>query len=139
EAREQVTRTYLKTSRFVWVVFNIKRILTADIKALIQSDDFVRQIVMDGRESAMTFVGTASDDLDLDSAREEFELDEDCDDAEVVAARNSAARKAVEAQLRDFARDLAERANDPTRSEHLAAAFGQCRHFTTSAKDYLVL
>ena len=70
EAREAVTRTHLKTCRFVWLIFNIKRALTKATINLMQSDDFLRQVVMDGRTDSLTFVGTASDDVDLETGIE---------------------------------------------------------------------
>lgn len=139
EAREQVTKTYLKTCRFVWITFNIKRVLTRDVRNLMQSDDFVRQIVMDGREGALTFVGTCSDDIDLESGREEFALDDDCSPAEVVVARNDAARTEVADQVWDLARRAARNAGDEHRTAALSDAFLKSEIFTVSARDYLHL
>jgi len=138
-AREHVTRTYLKQSQFVWIIFNIKRVLTKDVSNLMQSDDFVRQIVMDGRENALTFVGTASDDIDVDSAWEEFGVDEDCPIAELAVARNEAVRKEITAQVTDIAERLARNADSPDRAEGLRDAFLSFKICTVSARDYLAL
>ena len=112
DAREAVTRTHLKTCKFVWLVFNIKRALTKATINLMQSDDFLRQVVMDGRTDSLTFVGTASDDVDLETGIEEFGLDEEAVLGHVIAARNSAVRKVVVSQLDDLAIRLANLASE---------------------------
>lgn len=139
EAREAVTKAHLKRSRFVWIVFNIKRVLTKDVSNLMQSDDFVRQIVMDGREDALTFVGTASDDIDVDSACEEFDLDEDATLPEIAMARNSAVRQEVTGQVAELAARVARNAGSSERGDRLRDAFLGSKIFTLSARDYLAL
>lgn len=139
EARENVTKAYLKQSQFVWIVFNIKRALTRDVSNLMQSDDFVRQIVMDGRANSLTFVGTASDDIDVDSAAEEFGLFEESSVATIARARNGAVRKEIEAQVADIAGRLARSAESPDRATLLRESFLSSRVFTVSARDYLAL
>ena len=138
-AREQVTKDYLKNCRFVWVVFNIKRVLTKDVSSLMQSDDFVRQIVMDGRENALTFVGTASDDIDIDSACEEFDLDEEASFSEIAKARNDSVRREVATQVGEIAHRIAANADSPERAAMLKEALLASRIFTASARDYLAL
>lgn len=139
EARERVTKTHLKTCRFVWIVFNAKRVLTRDTINLMGSDDFLRQVVMDGRADALTFVATASDDVDVDSGREEFGLDDDASEAEVVLARNREVQKEVTRQLEDLSFRLARLAGETSRAEALAAAFRSSKLFPVSAREYLRL
>ena len=140
EAREEVTRQHIKSCRFVWLVFNVKRVLTRDTIAIIQSEDFLRQIVMDGRAGALTFVGTHSDDIDPESGREEFGLDEDATEFEVVQARNSAVRKEVKRQLAEVADRLQHNARESAQqSRVLREAFDRCQVFTISAREYLRL
>ena len=138
-AREKITRQYLKECRFVWIVFNIKRVLTKDVSNLMQGDDFVRQIVMDGRENALTFVGTASDDIDVDSAWEEFGLDEDAEFSALATARNEAAQGEINKQIADIADRIARNAGETKRASGLREAFLASRVFTVSARDYLAL
>ena len=139
EAREQVTRNYIKKSRFVWIVFNVKRALTRDIQAIIQSDDFVRQIVMDGRDNALTFVGTQSDDFDRETAIEEFSVNEEAPDSEIAVKRNLAVKTNICGQLHEFAGSLAQKAGDLSRSEKLSARLQKSPVFTVSAKDFMFL
>jgi len=140
EAREEVTKTHLKTSRFVWIVFNIKRLLTRDTVNLMVSDDFLRQVVMDGRAGALTLVGTAADDIDPESGREEFNLDEDASEADVVLARNKAVQKEVTRQLEELSFRLAKMAGEnESRAKVLANTFKHSRTFAVSAREYLRL
>ncbi len=140
EAREEVTRQHLKRCRFVWIVFNIKRCLTRDTVALMQSPEFLRQLVMDGRAGSLTFVGTASEDLDPDSAREEFELRADAEIHEMVAARNVQVRTVVKEQLKEMVQSFAASANaTPDDARKLVAKLMECPIFTVSAKEYLRL
>jgi len=138
EARERITRNYLKTCKFVWIIFNIKRLFTRDIWNLMLSEDFVRQVVMDGRVGALSFVGTASDDIDLDAGIEQFHLSDDSTEAEVVRARNVEVRKAVARQLKEISSRLVANAGENgSRNEELTSAFLKAGVFTVSAKEYL--
>ncbi len=140
EAREEVTKKHLKTCRFVWIVFNMKRALTRDLIEFMQGDNFLRQIVMDGRTNALTFVGTAADEVHLESGIEEFGLDEDAGMAEVVAARNAAVRREVHGQLMDLAYLFGQSAGEQRPAiEQLAARLTASKIFTVSAQEYLRL
>ena len=140
EAREEVTKKHLKTCRFVWLVFNIKRALTRDTISLMQSEDFLRQVVMDGRADSLTFVGTAADDVDLETGIEEFNLSEDASVTEVVAARNISVRDVVGQQLDDLAHRLGEMAREQRSSvSTLAQRLRSSKIFTVSAREFLRL
>jgi hypothetical protein len=107
---------------------------------IMQSDDFLRQVVMDGRADALTFVGTASDDLDPESAREELNLDPDAPESDVIVARNEEARRLVRSQLKDLAARMASLAGeDGDRARQLAKVFLASKIFTVSAREYLRL
>ena len=138
EAREAVTRAHLKTCRFVWLVFNIKRALTKATINLMQSDDFLRQVVMDGRTDSLTFVGTASDDVDLETGIEEFGLSEEAPLGHVISARNLAVRQVVVSQLDDLAIRLANLAREQCQvAEKLAGKLRASQIYTVSAREFL--
>ena len=133
ETREAVTKNHLKSCRFVWLVFSMKRILTRDSINLLQDDDFLRQIVMDGRADSLTFVGTASDEVDLEAGIEEFGLDLSATIADVVLARNRAVRDEVMRQVEALAARLGEMAREQRAAVFkLAAAFKESKTFTVS-------
>ncbi len=140
EAREAITKDHLKTCRYVWIVFNIKRVLMKDLTSLMQSPEFIRQVIMDGRANALTLVATASDDIDYDVAIEHYQLAENTPDATVVECRNKEAIEEVQRQLERIAADVAARAEtNGDALEALQQQFKNSQIFTTSAREYLRL
>lgn len=139
-AREEVTKQYLKSCRFVWIVFNMKRALTRDTMAIMQSEDFLRQIVMDGRADALTLVGTHAEDFDFTAAIEEFGLDPEAPNAVVIDARNQGVRRIIQGQLGDLSAHLAQLARESMETAgRLAGQLKRSQIFTVSAKEYLRL
>ena len=105
----------------------------------MQSDDFLRQIVMDGRADSLTFVGTAADDVDLETGVEEFGLPEDATLAQVVEARNRGVRRAVMDQLEDLSGPPCASTGEKGK-EHatkLASRLQASKVFTISAREYM--
>jgi len=141
EAREQVTRMHLKECRFVWIVFNIRRGLTKDIVSIMQTDDFLRRIVMDGRAHSLTFVGTVADELgDLSAAARQFALAEDAPELDIITARNREVRRHLRTELKELAYSLAESAKEGKETaDKLAAALRSSKVFTVSSLEYLRL
>ena len=88
----------------------------------------------------MTFVGTASDDVDQESGIEEFGLSEDASVAEVIAARNTAVRGVIREQLEEVVSRLASAAREEKQGrEKVEAGLKASRIFTVSAREYLRL
>jgi len=140
EAREEITREYLKSCRYVWIVFEVKRALKKEVTAIIQSPDFMRQIVMDGRANALTLVGTCSDDFDFDVAVDRYGLPDTTPEATVAEHRNREAVEVVQRQLDDIACEMASKAEtDGDSLRTLQDQFRSSRIFTTSAREYLRL
>jgi len=140
EAREEITREHLKTCRYVWIVFNIKRVLMKDLTSLMQSPEFIRQVVMDGRANALTLVATASDDIDYDVAVEHYKLPEETPEGTAIEYRNREATDEVRQQLERIASDIASKAESNGESLHtLQEQFRNSSIFTTSAREYLRL
>ena len=140
EAREAVTHGYLKTSRFVWIVFSVSRTLKKEMFTLMQRDEFLRQVVMDGRDEALTFVGTSADAIDLESGREEFSLPDDADAYAIISARNQEVRNEIARQLDELADRVAQmaQANDDQRLK-LHQQFRKSQVYTVSAREYMRL
>lgn len=136
-AREAVTRAYLDTSEYVWVVFDMRRALNRDVTDALKERDLFRRLVMEGREGALVFVGTRSDQIDLHNDPEEFDLDEDTPVDEIAAARNAHTVETVREQIRDLVQEL-ERASDREATQ-LRAAVDRFPVFTTSPQNLLVL
>jgi hypothetical protein len=139
-ARESLTRSYLKSARFVWVVFNVKRAMGKDLVDVMRSEDFHRNLVLDGREGALTFVGTATDAIDPALAIEKFNLDEDTPTAEIILANNREMRKIVRNQLTELAFDYRAMAGgDSHQVRTVLERLQQSPIFTVSSREFLRL
>ena len=140
EAREKVTKDYLKSARYVWVVFGIKRGVTKELKEYLLNpeDNILRQLVMDGRADALTLIATASDDLgDVDAAIKQYNLSADAAEADAILERNRDVKGLSRDTLATMAHEVG-RGPGPTLEEaHLARQLANTSVFTVSARDYL--
>ncbi len=140
ETLEQITRNYLKNASHVWIVFNIKRPFTRDTTDLIHSHAFFRQVVLEGKTDAITFVGTHTEVIDPDAAIEEFGLDNEASEIDTILERNRRAKKEIPRQIREVCLQLAKRAGvDLTRGEDLAKKMADTKVYTVSSLEYLRL
>lgn len=105
EAREELTRSFLESAKFVWVVFNMKRSLGKDLTQVLESRDLLNRLLAGGRLSTLTFVGTHSDDVSSINP-EDFGLDEESSPAEIALARNELAEVELSQNLQTIARSL---------------------------------
>lgn len=136
-AREAVTRSYLDRSEYVWVVFNMRRALNRDVTDALKERDLFRRLVMEGREGALVFIGTHSDQIDPDVDGEDLGLDEDTPIVEIAAARNERTMETVRSQVRELVDDL-ERASNREAAQ-LREAVERFPVFTVSAHNMLTL
>lgn len=138
EAREAVTKAYLRECDFVWIVFAVSRVLTRDVFDFLQSDDFLRRILMDGRAQDLTFVATRIDDIDDTAVEDGAEEDEAW--VRAIHDRNEKVRTVLDDQLADLARRLAESAGEnPAKARELGGFLQQCPVFMTSSREFLRL
>ena len=68
EARVEVTREFLRTAPFVWVVFPMVRGITEDVQRILREEKLLRTLVLSGTYSALSLVGTKADDIDTNIA-----------------------------------------------------------------------
>jgi hypothetical protein len=142
EARERVTKDYLKHARYVWIVFGIKRGVTRELKEYLlhPEDNILRQLVMDGRADALTLIATASDDLgDIDVAISQYGLAPDATEADAILARNRDVKGLSRQALAAMAHELGRRAGLTEGEARLADQLADPAVFTISARDYLRL
>jgi energy-coupling factor transporter ATP-binding protein EcfA2 len=140
QAREEVTRSFLRDAPFIWIAFNTKRGMTKDIHELLVKQDLLRQFLMHGKHDAVTFIGTHADDFDPEQAIDEFSLDADATNAEIIRERSRRVVKQVRADLEDISTELAHVANakfdDLERLKHTLA---QTKVFVVSTRAYMQL
>lgn len=75
DARVDVTREFIRTAPFVWLVFSMKRGLTADGRELLEREKVLRTLVLSGSYHALQLIGTHADDVDW-SVADQLGLDE---------------------------------------------------------------
>jgi hypothetical protein len=135
EARIEVTREFLRTSPFVWVMFSMVRGLTQDIQAILGEERLLRTLVLSGSYAALSLVGTKADDIDLNMA-EQLGLDEDAVLADTIAAyRGKTVEKARE-QLEQMVHDLSTPADAGETFERMLALAKNVEVHATSAAAY---
>jgi GTPase SAR1 family protein len=139
KAREELTKNHLKNCNYIWIVFNMNRTLTKSLCDLMKSDDFLRRIIMDGRADSLSFIGTSSDNLDLEEAIHEFDLDQDATIMEAVYSRNQAVRKEVFNQLQSHALRFGDVSQDSEKGQKLARKLKRSHTFTVSSREFLRL
>lgn len=138
EARVEVTREFLRTAPFVWVVFPMVRGITEDVQRILREEKLLRTLVLSGTYSALSLVGTKADDIDTNIAPQ-LGLSDDCSIEELVSAyctqTVTEARKQLEQMIRDLPTTLEEE-ETLTRMIEMAR---QVPVHTTSASAYIKL
>jgi energy-coupling factor transporter ATP-binding protein EcfA2 len=140
QAREEVTRAFLREAPFIWIAFNTKRGMTRDIHELLVKQDLLRQFLMHGKHDAVTFIGTHADDFDPGQAIEEFDLSDDATVADILHERKSRVKKLVRADLDDIATKLAHVARASFDDmKRLQDTLKQTKVFVVSTRAYMQL
>ena len=138
EAREELTKTFLETAKFVWVVFNMKRSLGKELTQVLESRDLLNRLMAGGRLSTLTFVGTHSDDV-ATTDPEVVGLEEDASNAEIAMKRNEQAEEELRVNLRQVARSIATTGEESPESLAIVDSLVNSPAFMVSASNYLQL
>jgi hypothetical protein len=138
EAREQVTRNYLKACKFVWIVFHGQRQPTRDVLDLMRKESFFRELLMDGKADRLAFVATKADTLKPDKARREFKLAAEAPVREVLDTRKKVVYDGLVKVLRDLSARMARDAEEDEQAGlRLAERLAQPMLFTVSGQAFL--
>lgn len=100
--REAITHRYLKSADFLWLIFGTGRGLTREVMDLMKDQTFVNQIVLDGKVSALAFVGTRADDFVPEMERSALNLPMTSDLEAVRQARETMIRQQIQQQLSEL-------------------------------------
>lgn len=100
--REHIARTYLRQSEFIWLIFGTGRGLTREVVDLIKDQQFINQIVLDGKVSALSFVGTRADEFVPSMEKHSLNLPEDTDLSTLLMTREQLIVKQVQQQLSEL-------------------------------------
>lgn len=137
-AREEITRSYLKRSPYVWLVFNSKRGLTKDVRDFLVETNLIRQMMLDGNLPGFTMVATHADDIDVDEQTlENLALPEDATESHIVAERNRRVVSICHSALRDLAADIGAQAHASEQEvQALASQLDDVPVFVIASKSY---
>jgi hypothetical protein len=137
-ARVEVTREFLRTSPFVWVVFSMIRGLTADIQEVLREEKLLRLLVLSGNLGTLSLIGTKADDVDMNIA-DQLGLDEDCSPEDLVRAYREQTVDHVRLQLEGMVRDLGSGPEDAETLERMVTIAREVEVHATSANAYMRL
>lgn len=138
EARVEITRHYLRTSPFVWVVFSMVRGLTEDIRRIFSEEKLLRTLVLNGNYGALSLIGTKADDIDVNIAPQ-LGLPEDCSTAELISAYRDKTASEARRQLEQMVRDLATKADEGETLNRMIQIAREIHVHATSASAYIRL
>lgn len=139
EARNSLTQEWLAKCRYVWIVFPGARNLTLDTSKLLLSESFARRLIMADRVGALSFIATAADNINFDSAIEELNLPNQCSNEDVLASNNRRIREVISTKLHSVADQLKSEASEQHEEDRSIAEklADPSKIFTVSARPYL--
>jgi hypothetical protein len=135
EARVEVTREFLRTSPFVWVMFSMVRGLTEDIQRIFQEEKLLRTLVLSGTYNTLSLIGTKADEIDANMASQ-LGLSEDCDLIDIIRAYREQTVDAVREQLELMVRGLASPTDEGATLERMVETARRVKVHTTSSSAY---
>lgn len=139
EMREEITKKYLKECKYIFIVYNIKNSLGSEHIEILTTD-FFRHLFLDGRSNTLTFIGTASDDISVDDAIEEFHLNENSTEIDAIKARNNYSKSFIRETICKLIDKLSD-SNNPSSNlvNEIIEKIKETKILTTSAIEYLRL
>lgn len=135
EARVEVTRRYLRTAPFTWLVFNMVRGVTQDVRQVLQEEQLLRHLVLTGGYHTFSLVGTKADEIDS-NVGEQLGLPEDVDIQDLIRAYGRATVADARRQLEEMVRDLGAPGEDLSTTEQMAEVAQMVVVHTTSANAH---
>ncbi len=141
KAREERTESFLALAKFVMIAFNTRSKLGKDIRDVLRRPDLLDNMILAGKENALTFVGTATDAFDPDEDEEIYgDGFHTLDLQEKALVRNKFLAEQFQELLKEIAEDMiSERNLDGTYAEKMRESITGSRLFLTSANNYMKL
>jgi hypothetical protein len=135
EARIEVTRDFLRTAPFVWVMFSMVRGLTQDIHTILEEEKLLRTMVLSGSYASLSLIGTKADDIDTNIAPQ-LGLDEDTELPDLIRAYREQTTIKARAQLEDMVRNFPMAADEEKTLQRMIELTRAIEVHTTSATAY---
>lgn len=137
-ARVEVTREFLRTSPFVWVLFPMVRGLTQDIQTILGEERLLRTLVFAGTYSSLSLIGTKADDVDTNIAPQ-LGLSEDCETVDLIREYCRQTKVEAREQLVQMIRDMAGPDDSSDTLERMLDMARNISVHATSASAYMKL
>ncbi len=141
--REAIARKYLKQAEFVCLTFNTARGLTREVVDLMKDQQFINQMVMDGKVSALAFVATRADDYQPEMERRHLDLEASMSPRALHVARENQIQQLILRQLSELTLWYSNRYKVSPEARQIvqliADTLTQSPIFITSALNYLLL
>ncbi len=139
-AREAITRRFLQQAEFIGMVFGTGRGLTRDVIELLKDQHFITQMVLDGKVSALSFIGTRADDFVNELEWGNLGLSPDADRESIRQARDVQIRQLIQQQLSELTLWFGNRYKVSEQSQHIIGLISntlqQSPIFVASALSY---
>ena len=136
DARVDVTREFIRNAPFVWLVFSMKRGITADGRELLEREKVLRTLILSGSYHSLQLIGTHADDVDW-SVADQFGLDQDVHtDAELVAAYRKHFIDSARPVLLEVVDNLANSGDDAATVERMRDLARNAPIHAVSARAY---
>ena len=138
EARVEVTREYLRSSPYVWLMFSMVRGLTQDIRQVLEEEKLLRTLVLAGTYDALSLIGTKADEVDVNAAPQ-LGLPDNCELPELIREYRRQTETAARAQLEEMVRGLTVAGDDPKTLQRMLNLARKAEVHATSANAYIRL
>lgn len=136
DARVDVTRDFIRNAPFVWLVFSMKRGITADGRTMLEREKILRTLVLSGSFNSLQLIGTHADDIDLSTA-DQFGLDPDTvENADLIAAYRKHFVDSARPVLLEVVDSLIHGGDDPATAERMRALAREAPIHAVSARAY---
>lgn len=136
DARVDVTREFIRNAPYVWLVFSMKRGITADGRELLEREKIVRTLVLSGSYRSLQLIGTHADDVDPTVASQ-FGLDpDDHTNAELIAAYRRHFVESARPVLLQVVESLMNSGDDPATCERMRELARQAPIHAVSARAF---
>lgn len=137
-ARVEVTRDYLRSSPFVWVMFPMVRGLTNDVQVLLREEKLLRTVVLAGSYNALTLIGTKADDVDH-NITDQLGLPEDVETEALIREYCRQTEASARNQLVEMVQDMIPAAEGGETLTNMLDLARRLKVHTTSANAYMKL
>lgn len=139
--RESITRQALQKAEFIWLIFGSGRGLTREVMELLKEQSFFNQIVLDGKVSALAFIGTRADDFVPELERQHLQLPAEAELEQIRQGRERLIAMQIQQQLSELTLWFANRYKLSNQASEviqlIASTLQQSPIYLTSALSYL--